>query len=163
MLIRAATTADLPAIRDVLVTSWHATYDAIYGRERVNSITADWHSLIALGRLVDFGPASLMVTQLNNLIVATATATMISDTDAKLDRLYVTPSAQGRGIGANLMLATLARLPEASTVRLEVEPANTAAVAFYVRYGFARIGEVRDCGRVGSAIRADVYARSLPI
>ena len=163
ILIRPATHADVAAIRDVLVATWHATYDAIYGRARVSAITSDWHALDAIARLVGFGPASLMVAEENGRVLATATATEPSPGAAKLDRLYVLPAAQGRGIGAALMHATLARLPSATTVSLEVEPQNISAVAFYKRHGFAFKHRVSDCARAGSGIPADVYERALPL
>ena len=34
--------------RDLLVTTWTHTYDDIYGEDRVNDITARWHSVQAL-------------------------------------------------------------------------------------------------------------------
>lgn len=162
LTIRPAIAADLPAIRDVLVDTWHATYDAIYGAQRVNAITADWHSLDALGRLVTLGPASLMVAEMDHRIVATATARMIAATQAKLDRLYVLPSAQGHGIGTRLMRETLSRLPEASTVVLEVEPQNRHAIDYYRAQGFSYVRGITDCGRAGSGIPADLYQRALP-
>lgn len=160
--IRPATAADVPAVRDVLVTTWHDTYDAIYGLQRVNAVTADWHSADALGRLVSFGPASLMIAVRDGKIIATATARMIAATQAKLDRLYVLPSAQGHGIGTRLMRETLSRLPDASTVVLEVEPQNRKAVDYYRAQGFSYVRGIADCCRAGSGIPADLYQRALP-
>ena len=53
MFVRTASQRDLQAVRDLLVETWHATYDAIYGPERVTAITDDWHSLPSLRRLLD--------------------------------------------------------------------------------------------------------------
>ena len=46
--VRTASRNDLPAIRNILVETWHATYDDIYGVARVNEICENWHSLEAL-------------------------------------------------------------------------------------------------------------------
>ncbi|RUW65366.1 GNAT family N-acetyltransferase, partial [Mesorhizobium sp. M4B.F.Ca.ET.089.01.1.1] len=48
MFVRTASERDLVAIRALLVETWHATYDAIYGVERVTAITDDWHSIASL-------------------------------------------------------------------------------------------------------------------
>ena len=48
--VRTAGEADLDAVRALLVDTWHATYDGIYGAERVNEITDDWHSIASLRR-----------------------------------------------------------------------------------------------------------------
>ena len=41
---------DLTSVRDLLVETWHDTYDAIYGVERVTEITNEWHALERLAR-----------------------------------------------------------------------------------------------------------------
>ena len=46
--IRSATERDLPQVQALLQRSWHATYDAIYGADKVGSITQEWHSLTNL-------------------------------------------------------------------------------------------------------------------
>ncbi|TIV74013.1 MAG: GNAT family N-acetyltransferase, partial [Mesorhizobium sp.] len=48
MFVRTASERDLVAVRALLVETWHATYDAIYGAERVTAITDDWHSIASL-------------------------------------------------------------------------------------------------------------------
>ena len=48
MFVRTASERDLETIKALLVETWHATYDAIYGVERVNEITTEWHSVAAL-------------------------------------------------------------------------------------------------------------------
>ena len=42
MWVRTASKRDLPAISRLLGETWHATYDAIYGAERVGEITGEW-------------------------------------------------------------------------------------------------------------------------
>ena len=48
MFVRSAGERDLAAVRALLVETWHATYDAIYGAERVAAITDSWHSMGSL-------------------------------------------------------------------------------------------------------------------
>ncbi len=48
--VRSASDRDMKAVSVLLGETWHATYDAFYGAERVSAITADWHSPAALAR-----------------------------------------------------------------------------------------------------------------
>ncbi len=48
MFVRTASERDLVAIRALLVETWHATYDAIYGAAKVTEITDEWHSIASL-------------------------------------------------------------------------------------------------------------------
>ena len=48
MWIRSATKDDLATVRELLVETWHATYDDVYGVEKVNAVTNRYHSLDAL-------------------------------------------------------------------------------------------------------------------
>ena len=54
MWVRSATKEDLDAVRDLLVETWHASYDDVYGVEKVNAITGRYHSLDALKKQPTF-------------------------------------------------------------------------------------------------------------
>ena len=83
LVIRDAEAADLPAVRALLVETWHATYDGIYGWQRVAEITNAWHSLenlkAQLGRdegvfLVALVGEEIAVLYASDLVRAAATA-----------------------------------------------------------------------------------------
>ena len=61
----------------------------------------------------------------------------------ELKRLYVTRAFHGRRVAQALMEAALelARTRGAKTMWLGVWERNPRAVAFYAKYGFARVGE----------------------
>ena len=48
--IRSASEADLAKVSALLGRSWHATYDGLYGADKVSEITGSWHSVEALKR-----------------------------------------------------------------------------------------------------------------
>ncbi len=48
VIIRPVATVDLAELSALLVETWHATYDALYGAARVTEITGRWHSVEAL-------------------------------------------------------------------------------------------------------------------
>ena len=139
MFVRTASERDLKAVRDLLVETWHATYDAIYGAERVTAITDDWHSLASLKRRLDQPNAEFLVAddgkQLGGMAYAAADA---AGKSVMLRQLYVRPAFQGRGIGGMLLDEIIESFPDATLFRLEVEEANAKAIGFYLSQGFVQ-------------------------
>jgi ribosomal protein S18 acetylase RimI-like enzyme len=144
LTIRDVEPADVAAVRDVLVTTWHATYDPIFGAEKVTEITDNWHSLANLTRQIGLAGAVFLLAEKDGQVIATSYAAPLEDGSVMLRRLYVVPSAQRCGTGQALLDATIARFPDARRVRLEVEPENVAAIRFYNRNGFGEVGK-RGC------------------
>ncbi|MEQ8295661.1 MAG: GNAT family N-acetyltransferase [Nitratireductor sp.] len=162
MFVRTASERDLVAVRALLVETWHATYDPIYGVDRVAEITDDWHSPAALkGRLTQ--PRSEFILADDGQALG-GVAFASADEDGRvvtLHQLYVLPAMQGRGIGGMLLDEIVESFPQARRLVLEVEEANVPAIAFYEVHGFSLAGRTQDCGRKGSGIPALVYERAL--
>jgi ribosomal protein S18 acetylase RimI-like enzyme len=160
--IRPATLADLPAIRDVLVTTWHATYDHIDGPEAVTRITDVWHALDVLRPQIEQpGSCFLVATTAAGDIIATSLALLRPDGTVSLSRLYILPEFQRGGLGSRLLAATLAPFAAAKTVTLEVAPENASAIAFYERHGFTHVAATQNCGKPGSGLAALIYQKVL--
>lgn len=160
MFIRTAGPNDLPAIRDVLVETWHATYDGIYGAARVTEITNDWHSLGSLRAQLDKPDAEFVVADDGVAIAGMAFAGTADDgKTVTLSQLYVRPGRQGQGIGGLLLDEIIESFPDAERIRLEVEPANARAIAFYRTQGFVEIGRTENCGKDQSGIPALILER----
>ncbi|MEP2460074.1 MAG: GNAT family N-acetyltransferase, partial [Nitratireductor sp.] len=145
MFVRTASERDLAAVRALLVETWHATYDPIYGVDRVTEITDDWHSPAALkGRLTQPQSEFILADDGQSLGgVAFASA----DEDGRavtLHQLYVLPAMQGRGIGGMLLDEIVESFPQARRLVLEVEEANVPAIAFYEAHGFSLAGRTQD-------------------
>ena len=147
LIIRDALAADLPAVRSLLVETWHDTYDGIYGWRRVAEITNAWHSLDALAAQLGRDSGVFLIALLGEEVVGTASARREPDRAAMLTRLYVTPTRQGEGIGRTLLQVALACFPDAPVARLEVESQNELAIAFYERMGFFLQRQARFDGR----------------
>ena len=146
-LIRACTEVDLPAVRALLRTTWHATYDAIYGPEKVHEISDRWHALAALRRGLNIPRSAFLVADDDGQIVATSLAFTGPDGQCiRLSRLYVRPDAQRRGLGRALLAASIDAFPAARRIVLEVEPENLQAVTFYQSEGFSITGQGDGCG-----------------
>lgn len=147
MFVRTASERDLVAVRALLVETWHATYDAIHGAERVTAITDDWHSIASLKARLTRPNSEFLVAddgkRLGGMAFAAAT------TDPKivlLHQLYVHPACQRQGVGQSLLDEVEASFPEMRTLRLEVEEANAGAIAFYGANGFRHADKTADCG-----------------
>jgi ribosomal protein S18 acetylase RimI-like enzyme len=160
VFVRTASERDLKAVRDLLVETWHATYDAIYGPERVTDITDDWHSLSSLKRRLDQPNAEFLVAddgkQLGGMAYASVDA---AGKSVKLHQLYVRPAFQGRGIGGMLLDEIVESFPDATLFRLEVEEANAKAIGFYAAQGFEQTGRTANCGADQSGIPALIFER----
>lgn len=134
--IRPVEARDLEAVREVLVETWHYTYDAIMGAARVSEITDSWHSIANLRGEIDRPACAFLLVEAEGAIVATGSASRAEDI-VIVHRLYVHPIQQGRGFGTALLDALITHLGPAQQVQLNVAAANTRAIAFYEQRGFA--------------------------
>jgi ribosomal protein S18 acetylase RimI-like enzyme len=160
--VRTAGERDLEAVRALLVETWHATYDAIYGADRVTEITDDWHSIASLRRRLTRPNSEFLVADDGQRIGGMAFAVAGGDgKTVSLRQLYVLPACQGHGIGGALLDEILDDFPDARLIQLEVEEANSCAIAFYKVYGFEEAGRTGNCGVAGSGIPALVFERTL--
>ena len=144
--VRLACRDDVPAVRALLVETWHDTYDALIGAERVTAITDDWHSPENLRRQLDMPDTAFLVAEEKGRVVGHLFVNAGEPPVLAIARLYVLPGRQRRGIGGRLIAAALARHPEARTLYLEVEADNLKGLAFYRREGFEVLGESVQAG-----------------
>lgn len=151
--LRAAKPQDWKEIAALLDETWHASYDHILGRLRVNWIVR------SLARLEHWlGDPSLgatfpvVVAEVDRRIVGIANAGATHTAGiSTLWMLYILPSHQSMGIGKELMENTLSRLPGAARTQVQVLPDNHGAIRFYERNGFRPLNKSFDlstCTRV---------------
>lgn len=159
MFVRTASERDLPAVRALLVETWHATYDAIYGVDRVNAITDDWHSIASLKARLDRPDGEFLLADDGTTIAGMAFATGTSG-PIVLHQLYVRPAKQSHGIGSLLLDEVVESFPDATAIRVEVEEKNLRAIGFYQSHGFVETGRTENCGAAASAIPALVMTRT---
>lgn len=161
MWVRTASERDLPAVQKLLRETWHATYDAIYGVERVNKITGEWHSLESLKARLSKPHSEFVLCEGEDGICGMAFASQSDPEFVMLHQLYVRPEMQGKGIGGLLLDEISAAFPDAKSLRLEVEPANVGAMKFYAAKGFGQIASTENCGKDQSGIAAVILAKPL--
>ncbi len=158
--VRTATRADLPKVRELLVETWHATYDALYGVEKVNAICADWHSQRSIEENFDSPRSEFLVADDGGTVCGMAYASQDGKT-IKLHQLYVLPEFHGRKAGVQLLIEIENSFMDCDMISLEVDEGNTGAVAFYEACGFEVTGCTANCGKDGSGIPALTLSKSI--
>lgn len=161
MWVRTASQQDAPAIQALLKDVWHATYDDIYGREKVSALTADWHKPKILQQQMKRPSSEFLVVDDGKNLSGMAYGRMKSDTELMLHQLYVSAEHQGKGQGGDLLNELLSCFPEARSVTLQVDEENSGAIEFYKKFGFKQTGTTENCGKDESGIHAIVMTRKL--
>ncbi len=161
MWIRSADHDDLKNVRELLERTWHATYDEVYGVDKVNSINESWHSLDALRKRLNKPYSEFVIADDGEEILGVAYASLSDERTAMLHQLYINPEAQGRGAGRALLVEMESAFPSATKIRLEVEEANEKAIDFYRNQGYREVGRTENCGTRDSGIPALIFEKSL--
>lgn len=161
--VRTASEKDLPAVSSLLGAVWHASYDGLYGAERVGAITRDWHSVAALQAQIRRTDSDFLVADDGKRLGGMGYAAMMPgqpDT-VMLHQLYVLPAFQGQGLGRDMFAELETCFPKAQRMRLEVAPDNARAIAFYAGLGFVEVGRTANCGRDQSGLPALIMEKRL--
>ena len=161
--VRTASERDLAKVSALLAETWHATYDALYGVDKVREITAHWHSVPALKAKLERKDSEFVVADNGKELAGMGYVAMSKDRPktAFLHQLYVLPRYQRQGIGRDMFAELETCFPDANTMVLEAEPRNEAAVAFYLAHGFVKVGEARHKADDVSDVPLDVYEKPL--
>ena len=161
--VRTASERDLAKVSALLAETWHATYDALYGADKVSEITARWHSVPALKSRLERKDSEFVVADNGRELAGMGYAAMSKDRPktALLHQLYVLPRHQRQGIGRDMFAELETCFPDANAMLLEVDPRNDAAVAFYAAHGFVKVGEARHTADDVSGVPLHVYEKPL--
>lgn len=160
VFIRTASKRDLPAIRDLLVETWHATFDSILGEAVVNRCAEDWASDETLIAKMETPRSEYIIADTGKALAGIAYATSEGKM-VTLHQLYVRPDQQGQGVGTELMQELFYCFDEAEEMQLHVHPDNSGAIGFYKAGGFQEAGEVDWSGPDGISIPHKVLSRRL--
>lgn len=161
--VRTASERDLAKVSALLAETWHATYDGLYGVDKVSEITARWHSVPALKARLERKDSEFVVADNGREFAGMGYVAMAKDRPktALLHQLYVLPRYQRQGIGRDMFAELETCFPDADAMLLEVDPRNEAAVAFYLAHGFAKVGEARHTADDVSGMPLHVYEKPL--
>ena len=153
--VRPATVADAPTLTGFAATTFRETFEgentpedmaryvaASFAPERQAIEIADPAGTVLLAYHGEVSVPGELVGYVH-LVSGPAPAAVRGPAPLELKRLYVGHAWHGQGVAQALMDAALdaARARRAQTLWLGVWERNARAVAFYRKYGFARVGE----------------------
>lgn len=131
LAIRKATSADRPALQDLLVNSWMTTWAAACPPEAVERFRTE----DPVGRYLD-----ACLERIDLGLVEERIAAAMHLEGEHLAALHVAPDLKGCGIGSAMMTEAERR----GARRLEVRAFNAFAICFYERRGWCRTATYDD-------------------
>lgn len=123
--------------------AWHANYDATDGHDTIETL---------IGTLLHGAEPQMFALPEGDiaLVADDATGALVGGLRGHpragilhLSGMYVAPTGLRFGIGRALIADLFSRFPPGTVVRADVRPESAAALAFYARLGFERIGRTR--------------------
>ncbi len=135
--------ADVDAVSALARTVWQATYPPLIPQAQIDAMLADRYAPQRIRAQLGDPRQAWWVARREQALAGFAHA-LLDESDCKLDKLYVPPAQQRRGIGAALLRAVedWACRQQARRLWLQVNRGNTQAIAAYEKYGF-RVVESR--------------------
>ena len=137
------TVADVDAVSALARTVWQATYPVLISQAQIDAMLADRYAAERIRAQLDDPRHAWRVARKDHALAGFAHA-VLDASGCKLDKLYVHPAHQRRGIGTALIrwVVDWARAQQACRLWLQVNRGNTQAIRAYEKVGF-RIIESR--------------------
>lgn len=135
---RFAAREDIPLLRDLAQRIWRACYRDIITAEQIEFMLEWMYSPARISEELDLGFAWKLIEDDRDQALGFLAFHLERDRRMKLDKLYVVPKEQGRGIGRAALQHVLGEAAAlgATAVWLQVNKHNTRAVASYRKAGF---------------------------
>jgi diamine N-acetyltransferase len=136
LLIRNATTADIPLLRELCLQVWPQTYAAILSPAQITYMLELMYSPESLTTQMQQG-AQFLLCYADDTAIGFAAFRALTNTAYKLDKLYVLTEHQGKGAGRHIIEHIVAHITPlgAQSLELQVNKQNVAK-QFYERNGF---------------------------
>ena len=163
--VRTASEKDVEPLRKLLEETFHATYDGLYGVEKVRGMVSGWHSAEAIRSRILKKDAEFLVadsgTDIGGMGYAAVYPKMAKT--VMLHQLYVRPSCQRGGIGRDIFAELETCFPAAEIMRVEVALKNVEAISFYQRLAFVEVDRMEEWGAPNSGLPAVIMEKRLPV
>ena len=147
--IRALTMGEIPALVELAARIWRAHYAGMLSQAQIDYMLAQRYRPQLIAAQIEDPMQRWLVAAAGPGLVGYAHVYREDAQRAKLDKLYVAPERQRRGLGRALLAAAedSARAWGASRLVVRTNKANAQALAAYARYGFgAAVAVVEDIG-----------------
>lgn len=160
--IRPLLERDLDQLRTLAGTIWQASYSALILPAQIDYMLADRYDAALIRAQLDDPEHFWRLAWWTDKQVGFAHA-RIEVESCKLDKLYIHPDYQRRGIGGALFneVKCFAHARAATRLTLQVNRGNSAAIAAYKRYGFV-VKEARVFD-IGSGFVMDDFVMEMPL
>ena len=140
MQIRLATLDDIPSIKKIAEETWPAAYAGVINGNQISFMLQDMYSTEALSRKFEDGHTFLLAESAEEPVGFASY--YLSEEVIRISKLYVSPQAQGAGIGKQLLNAIADKRREIGAIALELNVnRNNPSVQFYLKMGFEIIKE----------------------
>lgn len=143
---------------------WNAHYPGIISQQQIDYMLAQRYTMARLQQELAVPEIRWdLARQAGQLLGFASSIHLTEARELKLDKLYVAPEAQGRGVGRALVASVLARAQALAcgALILAVNKDNAAAIAAYRRFGFAVRAEAKTDIGAGFVMDDFIMARSL--
>lgn len=138
MIIRIASTIDIPLITELAEKTWWPSYSQIISEEQISFMLNDMYSRKSLLEQMNSG-IEFLIAERKNIGIGFAAYSLIDDKNQvyKLHKLYVLPTEQGSGVGKKLIdqVSESVKTKGGKILELNVNRSNSAQ-HFYKKIGF---------------------------
>ena len=154
---RPATSEDIDGVARVFLSCWRGSYAAVLPRRLVDMMTDEEATALWTRVLDEAGPGEVVVAVAEPeteseaaggarpVILGVTRFAVAGDGTGMVNSLYVSPLAQGQGVGSRLLTTAADALAAAgaTTAHLWVFESNAPSIAFYRRQGWLPDGGAR--------------------
>ena len=150
MQLRSADIRDANKLSDFAAFAFHKAYENNFDPEDLAIYLAESFTLEQMQREISEPAARFLILEDNDAIAGyikllhgEAPNCVVQGNTVELVRIYADPDRIGQGLGAQLMQAAieLALSLGAASIWLAVWESNEAAIKFYKKCGFEKVGE----------------------
>jgi ribosomal protein S18 acetylase RimI-like enzyme len=140
-----ATPEDWKIIREIAYNTWPNTFGKVISEEQIQYMLAKIYSEQSLrNQMTNLGHNFILALQDKKPVgFASYELTPLQPSQLIIHKIYLLPECQGMGIGKFLFsrLSEIAKNNNRKQLRLQVFHQNEKAKEFYLKYGFAFVGE----------------------
>ncbi len=135
-VLRPATLNDIPTIRELAVDIWNRHYPAIIGQEQVDYMLTQNYSAEKIASDMVNRTQDYYLLELDGVTGGFCAVNETNSEKGFLNKLYVSETIRGKGIGALAIKAIKQRYSNWRCLRLQVNRQNFTAINFYFKVGF---------------------------
>jgi diamine N-acetyltransferase len=138
--IKIAAAEDIPLIQQLTFATWPQTYSSIISKAQIDYMLEIMYSTEALQKQMHEDNCTFIIVYDNNEPVAFASYNETTPQNWKLNKIYILPVQQGKGMGKFIINYIVAAIKphNAKALQLQVNRSNKAK-NFYEKLGFTII------------------------